>query len=57
MSRWLAMALGAVARRSEKSRWDSDKQCYIMEHVDAPSCVAPMSESCPTACVGQIESL
>jgi hypothetical protein len=57
MGHRLTVALGTVVRHSGKGRWDSDKQHYDVEHVDAPSRVAPASESCLVVCAGQIGSL
>jgi hypothetical protein len=57
MGHRLAVALGAVARRSGKGHWNDDKQRYIVEHIVAPSLGAPASESCSVACMGQIGSI
>jgi hypothetical protein len=54
MGRQLVVALGAVARRSGRGRWDGDKQCYVMEHAYAFSCAASMSGSCSATSASRI---
>jgi hypothetical protein len=46
VDRRLIVVLGAVARCSERGRWDGDKQCYVVEHAYAFSCAASVSRSC-----------